>query len=158
MLTVLKCFDKISKDKVRHRDSSGLLLCCGHSIALLLAVSAECETILCFGECTLLLSVTGTSFSALVSQVTPTANFADLGLDSLDQVEVVMAFEDEFVVEIPDATAEKIQTVQDAVECTPCACRVALRMHASGPWPVLSSSLKRFVCGFAGISKIPNAK
>ena len=40
---------------------------------------------------------------------------ADLGADSLDTVELVMAFEAEFGCEIPDEEAEKIQTVQDAV-------------------------------------------
>ena len=50
------------------------------------------------------------------SKVTPTASFtADLGADSLDTVELVMAFEEEFGCEIPDEEAEKIQTVQDAV-------------------------------------------
>lgn len=39
----------------------------------------------------------------------------DLGADSLDTVELVMAFEEEFSIEIPDEEAEKIQTVQDAV-------------------------------------------
>ncbi len=39
----------------------------------------------------------------------------DLGADSLDTVEMVMAFEDEFGVEIPDEDAEKIKTVQDAI-------------------------------------------
>ena len=39
----------------------------------------------------------------------------DLGADSLDIVELVMKFEDEFNLEIPDEEAEKIQTVQDAV-------------------------------------------
>ncbi|MGF6905662.1 acyl carrier protein [Fusobacterium sp. PH5-44] len=47
-------------------------------------------------------------------QVTPEANFVeDLGADSLDTVELVMAFEEEFGVEIPDTEAEKIKTVQD---------------------------------------------
>ncbi len=51
------------------------------------------------------------------SEVTPEASFtADLGADSLDTVELVMAFEEEFGVEIPDEEAEKIQKVQDAVE------------------------------------------
>ena len=40
----------------------------------------------------------------------------DLGADSLDTVELVMAFEEEFSVEIPDDAAEKIQTVGDAIE------------------------------------------
>ncbi|MEQ1888829.1 MAG: acyl carrier protein [Alphaproteobacteria bacterium] len=39
----------------------------------------------------------------------------DLGADSLDTVELVMAFEEEFGVEIPDDAAENIQTVQDAI-------------------------------------------
>ena len=40
----------------------------------------------------------------------------DLGLDSLDAVEVVMAIEDEFAIEIPDAEADRIASVADAVE------------------------------------------
>lgn len=49
-------------------------------------------------------------------KVVPEANFIDdLGADSLDTVELVMAFEEEFNIEIPDEAAEKIQTVQDAV-------------------------------------------
>ncbi len=51
------------------------------------------------------------------SEVTPTASFVDdLGADSLDTVELVMAFEEEFSIEIPDEDAEKIVTVRDAVE------------------------------------------
>lgn len=50
------------------------------------------------------------------SKVVPEANFIDdLGADSLDNVELVMAFEEEFEIEIPDDAAEKILTVQDAV-------------------------------------------
>ncbi|MBP6063664.1 MAG: acyl carrier protein [Fusobacteriaceae bacterium] len=49
-------------------------------------------------------------------QVTLAANFVDdLGADSLDTVELIMAFEEEFGVEIPDTEAEKIKTVQDVV-------------------------------------------
>jgi len=40
----------------------------------------------------------------------------DLGADSLDIVELIMAFEEEFNIEIPDAIAEKIKTVKDAVD------------------------------------------
>ncbi len=51
------------------------------------------------------------------SLVTPEAGFtADLGADSLDTVELVMAFEEEFGVEIPDDAAEKISTVSDAIK------------------------------------------
>jgi acyl carrier protein len=50
-------------------------------------------------------------------EVTPTASFVDdLGADSLDQVELVMAFEEAFDLEIPDEDAEKIRTVQDAID------------------------------------------
>ena len=50
-------------------------------------------------------------------QITPTASFLDdLGADSLDTVELVMALEDEFECEIPDEEAEKIRTVQQAVD------------------------------------------
>ena len=49
-------------------------------------------------------------------KVTNTASFIDdLGADSLDTVELVMAFEEEFGCEIPDDAAEKILTVQDAI-------------------------------------------
>ena len=49
--------------------------------------------------------------------VTPEASFVDdLGADSLDTVELVMALEEEFGVEIPDEDAEKITTVKDALE------------------------------------------
>ena len=48
--------------------------------------------------------------------MTTTASFIDdLGADSLDTVELVMAFEEEFEIEIPDEEAEKIATVQDAI-------------------------------------------
>jgi acyl carrier protein len=51
------------------------------------------------------------------NDVTPQANFAnDLGADSLDTVELVMALEEEFSIEIPDEAAEKMMTVQEAVD------------------------------------------
>ena len=51
------------------------------------------------------------------NEVTPTASFIDdLGADSLDTVELVMALEEEFDIEIPDEDAEKITTVGDAVK------------------------------------------
>ena len=50
-------------------------------------------------------------------KVTPEASFVDdLGADSLDTVELVMAFEEEFGIEIPDEDAEKLQTVGDAIK------------------------------------------
>jgi acyl carrier protein len=52
-----------------------------------------------------------------MEQVTPEASFIDdLGADSLDQVELVMALEEEFDLEIPDEDAEKMTTVKDAIE------------------------------------------
>src|ERR1700704_1845048 len=51
------------------------------------------------------------------AKVTPEASFIDdLGADSLDTVELVMAFEEAFGVEIPEDAAEKISTVKDAIE------------------------------------------
>ena len=50
-------------------------------------------------------------------EVTPSASFVDdLGADSLDTVELVMAFEEEFGIEIPDEDAEKITRVKEAVD------------------------------------------
>ena len=51
------------------------------------------------------------------NEVTPTAEFSkDLGADSLDTVELIMEFEKEFGITIPDDQAEKISTVQNAIE------------------------------------------
>ena len=51
------------------------------------------------------------------AEVTPSASFVDdLGADSLDTVELVMALEEEFETEIPDEDAEKITTVQQAID------------------------------------------
>ncbi len=50
-------------------------------------------------------------------EINNASNFVDdLGADSLDQVELVMAFEEEFGIEIPDDEAEKITTVQSAID------------------------------------------
>jgi acyl carrier protein len=51
------------------------------------------------------------------NEVKPEANFVeDLGADSLDVVEMVMALEEKFEIEIPDSDAEKIKTVQDVID------------------------------------------
>ena len=51
------------------------------------------------------------------NKVSDSASFIDdLGADSLDTVELVMAFEEEFEIEIPDDSAEKIQTIKDAID------------------------------------------
>jgi len=51
-----------------------------------------------------------------IEKVTDEASFVeDLGADSLDTVELVMAFEEEFSIELPDEDAEKMQTVGDAI-------------------------------------------
>ena len=55
------------------------------------------------------------------NQVKPEASFIDdLGADSLDTVELVMALEEEFDIEIPDEDAEKIASVQNAVDYIKC--------------------------------------
>ena len=52
-----------------------------------------------------------------VSEITPEANFsADLGADSLDTVELIMEFEKEFGIQIPDEDAQSIKTVGDAIK------------------------------------------
>jgi acyl carrier protein len=76
------------------------------------------------GDCDLMASVEERVKQIIVEQlgvdeaeVTPNASFVDdLGADSLDTVELVMAFEEAFEIEIPDEDAEKIRTVKDAVD------------------------------------------
>lgn len=48
-------------------------------------------------------------------QISPDVSFSELGLDSLDVVELVMAIEEEFAIEIPDAEADKILTASEAI-------------------------------------------
>ncbi len=63
-----------------------------------------------------LIEIIAKQLSVDENNVTPDASFMeDLGADSLDTVELVMALEEEFDIEIPDSDAEKIQTVQDAL-------------------------------------------
>lgn len=51
------------------------------------------------------------------SKITENSSFVDdLGADSLDIVELIMAFEEEFDVEIPDEDAEKMKTIEDAIK------------------------------------------
>ena len=55
--------------------------------------------------------------SVTIDKVTPEAKFMeDLGADSLDTVELVMAFEEEFGIDVPDEDSEKLQTVGDVVK------------------------------------------
>ena len=61
-------------------------------------------------------TIVADQLSVEAGTVSATSHFQnDLGADSLDTVELVMAFEEEFDMEIPDEDAEKIATVQDAV-------------------------------------------
>ena len=61
-------------------------------------------------------SIVSEQLSVETGEVKSDSNFQnDLGADSLDTVELVMAFEEEFEIEIPDEEAEKIATVQDAI-------------------------------------------
>ncbi len=62
-------------------------------------------------------SIVDDKLSISEDQITEEASFIDdLGADSLDQVELIMAMEEEFDVSIPDEDAEKIETVKDAVD------------------------------------------
>ena len=62
-------------------------------------------------------SIVAEQLSVEADEVKPESNFQnDLGADSLDTVELVMALEDEFETEIPDEQAEKIRTVQQAID------------------------------------------
>lgn len=64
-----------------------------------------------------LIEIIANQLGVASDNVTPDASFMeDLGADSLDTVELVMALEEEFDLEIPDSDAEKIQTVQDALD------------------------------------------
>jgi len=61
-------------------------------------------------------SIIAEQLGVSLEEVQPTASFIeDLGADSLDIVELIMALEEEYDIEIPDEDAEKIQTVQDVV-------------------------------------------
>jgi acyl carrier protein len=62
-------------------------------------------------------SIIAEQLGVKVEEVTPQASFIDdLGADSLDTVELVMALEEEFGIEIPDEDAEKMSTVADAIK------------------------------------------
>ena len=64
-----------------------------------------------------LIEIIAHQLGVAADNVTSDASFMeDLGADSLDTVELVMALEEEFDLEIPDSDAEKIQTVQDALD------------------------------------------
>ncbi len=61
--------------------------------------------------------ITAEQLDVVEAEITDSAHFQDdLGADSLDQVELVMALEEEFDVQIPDEDAEKIRTVNEAVK------------------------------------------
>ena len=62
-------------------------------------------------------SIIAEQLGVKIEEVTPEASFIDdLGADSLDTVELIMALEEEFGVEIPDEDAEKMQKVGDAIK------------------------------------------
>ncbi len=60
--------------------------------------------------------IISTQLTVELGDVTEEASFADLGADSLALVELVLAFENEFDIDIPDEDTEMIRTVKDAVE------------------------------------------
>ena len=64
-----------------------------------------------------IIEIVAKKLGVLPEKILPSFTFSDdLGADSLDQVELVMAFEDAFDIEIPDEDAEKIKTVKDAID------------------------------------------
>ncbi len=64
-----------------------------------------------------MIDIIASQLSVAKDKVVPKASFVDdLGADSLDLVELVMAMEEEFGIEIADEDAEKMQTVQDAID------------------------------------------
>src|SRR4029078_1370322 len=80
-------------------------------------------------------------------EVTPDASFVDdLGADSLDTVELVMAFEEEFGIEIPDEDAEKITRVKEAVEY--------IDSHAKGKKEGMTNSRRVVVTGIGLVSSL----
>jgi len=63
------------------------------------------------------IKIVGDQLNVDESEINPDSSFVDdLGADSLDTVELVMAFEEEFGIEIPDDDAESIQSVQNAID------------------------------------------
>ncbi|NLE65642.1 MAG: acyl carrier protein [Elusimicrobia bacterium] len=62
-------------------------------------------------------SIIADQLGVKIEEVTPAASFIDdLGADSLDTVELIMALEEEFSIEIPDEDAEKMKKVEDAIK------------------------------------------
>jgi len=87
------------------------------------------------------------------NEVTPEASFVDdLGADSLDTVELVMAFEEAFNIEIPDEAAEKIQKVKDAVEYIEKNSSAVFPRGVTAPRPVMTTR-----CGFTSTRSRPPA-
>ena len=89
-------------------------------------------------------------------EVTPDASFVDdLGADSLDTVELVMAFEEEFGIEIPDEDAEKITRVKEAVEyidSSGIASLPSTETSIFAVWRVSRSSDTSLIAGWAQVS------
>ena len=62
-----------------------------------------------------ILEIVAEHLDVTVDEINRDSKFEDLGIDSLDAVEIIMGIEDEFGIEIPDEEAEKFQTVSDLV-------------------------------------------
>lgn len=109
VIYVAKHFEKVDPAKVSGKRADG---CMDNEVVSASGIIADgwCHGSACAW------GVHGRARRLLHLQVSPSANFEkDLGLDSLDVVELVMALEEEFGVEIPDAEADKIASVSDAV-------------------------------------------
>ena len=80
-------------------------------------------------------------------QVTPQAKFIeDLGADSLDTVELVMALEEEFGIEVPDEQAEKLQSVGDVIKYVEDNAEISANLHQRGSLGWTQPGLPRLIC------------
>nr|CDI51714.1 probable ACP1-mitochondrial acyl-carrier protein [Melanopsichium pennsylvanicum 4] len=109
IVDVLKTFEKVDPSKVRSLSPNSRRCLPSPGSAAIFKLGCRSQSYIDFG----------TSASAVESAtaVSATSSFtSDLGLDSLDAVEVVMAIEEEFTIEIPDEEADNITTVQQAID------------------------------------------
>ena len=91
-------------------------------------------------------------------EVTPEASFIeDLGADSLDIVELVMALEEEYEMEISDEDAEKIKTVQDVITYIEAIVRNSGSRRALNGWLIARSVIEEFNADRRGVASMPRS-